>query len=108
MEDEVLIEEKFVVDGCELKGFLSLYCVFDGHGGKDAATFAKNNLLSCLTEKLKSVMISLNHGPVLFCHALDGWWWWSYCVLHSSVPESCPSPQVRLPQNWYTNATAGA
>jgi serine/threonine protein phosphatase PrpC len=55
MEDEVLIREKFTIDAsnCVLKGPLSFYGVFDGHGGRHAAIYTREHLLKVIIDELK-------------------------------------------------------
>jgi serine/threonine protein phosphatase PrpC len=53
MEDEVLILPNEVLDGGSVEGPVSIYAVFDGHGGHAAARYVRDNLRTILIEELK-------------------------------------------------------
>jgi len=55
MEDEVVVQPEYTVIGSKCtSGHLSLYGVFDGHGGEQCAVFCAQNLLSILSKFLRS------------------------------------------------------
>jgi len=55
MEDQTVIESSFTVVGSKCtSGHLSLYAVFDGHGGKQCAEYCATNLCSTLRPYLSS------------------------------------------------------
>lgn len=54
MEDEVYIRENFTLNShSSIQGSLSLFVVFDGHGGRAAAVFARENLPNFLYSSLE-------------------------------------------------------
>lgn len=52
MEDEVCIVGDFSVNGAHIKGSFSFFAVYDGHGGRNAALFARDHLQSYLADEL--------------------------------------------------------